>query len=393
MKLGKLCILFTDGDWIESKDQSDSGIRLIQTGNIGNGEFLYKNDKAKYISVDTFKRLNCKEVFPNDILVSRLPEPVGRGCIIPDIGEKMITAVDCTICRINENLVDRKYFCYFLESNAYKTQLEQHVTGTTRKRISRKNLSSVEIDIPEQAKQKEVVYKLDRLKKIIQNYNRELDLLDELVRARFVEMFGDPVINSCQFPVQPMTDICDIIDGDRGKNYPKSEEILDDGYCLFLNAKNVTQKGFDFENCNFITREKDDALRNGKLSRGDVVLTTRGTVGNLAYYSKNVPYENIRINSGMVILRMNRSILNEIYFIELFKMKLSDIKEKIASGSAQPQLPISTMNKIILMIPPLELQNQFASFVQEIDKSRSRIQKSLEASQELFDSLMQEYFG
>ena len=370
MKLDKLCILFTDGDWIESKDQSDSGIRLIQTGNIGNGEFLYKNDKAKYISVDTFKRLNCKEVFPNDILVSRLPEPVGRGCIIPDIGEKMITAVDCTICRINENLVDRKYFCYFLESNAYKTQLEQHVTGTTRKRISRKNLSSVEIDIPEQAKQKEVVYKLDRLKKIIQNYNRELDLLDELVRARFVEMFGDPVINSCQFPVQPMTDICDIIDGDRGKNYPKSEEILDDGYCLFLNAKNVTQKGFDFENCNFITREKDDALRNGKLSRGDVVLTTRGTVGNLAYYSKNVPYENIRINSGMVILRMNRSILNEIYFIELFKMKLSDIKEKIASGSAQPQLPISTMNKIILMIPPLELQNQFASFVKEIDKSR-----------------------
>mgnify|MGYP001039719736 CR=1 FL=1 len=371
MKLDKLCILFTDGDWIESKDQSDSGIRLIQTGNIGNGEFLYKNDKAKYISVDTFKRLNCKEVFPNDILVSRLPEPVGRGCIIPDIGEKMITAVDCTICRINENLVDRKYFCYFLESNAYKTQLEQHVTGTTRKRISRKNLSSVEIDIPEQAKQKEVVYKLDRLKKIIQNYNRELDLLDELVRARFVEMFGDPVINSCQFPVQPMTDICDIIDGDRGKNYPKSEEILDDGYCLFLNAKNVTQKGFDFENCNFITREKDDALRNGKLSRGDVVLTTRGTVGNLAYYSKNVPYENIRINSGMVILRMNRSILNEIYFIELFKMKLSDIKEKIASGSAQPQLPISTMNKIILMIPPLELQNQFASFVKEIDKSGS----------------------
>ena len=343
---------------------------MIQTGNIGNGEFLYKNDKAKYISVDTFKRLNCKEVFPNDILVSRLPEPVGRGCIIPDIGEKMITAVDCTICRINENLVDRKYFCYFLESNAYKTQLEQHVTGTTRKRISRKNLSSVEIDIPEQAKQKEVVYKLDRLKKIIQNYNRELDLLDELVRARFVEMFGDPLINSCQLPVQPMTDICDIIDGDRGKNYPKSEEILDDGYCLFLNAKNVTQKGFDFESCNFITREKDDALRNGKLSRGDVVLTTRGTVGNLAFYSKNVPYDNIRINSGMVILRMNRSILNEIYFIELFKMKLSDIKEKIASGSAQPQLPISTMNKIILMIPPLELQNQFASFVKEIDKSR-----------------------
>ena len=266
--------------------------------------------------------------------------------------------------------IDKFYFMYAVEYNLDKMSLKTH--GATMKHITKKDFDNVVIPYPDLDYQKEVAYRLTSLKGIIEKYQKQLDLLDELVKARFVEMFGDPVINSCQFPVQPMTDICDIIDGDRGKNYPKSEEILDDGYCLFLNAKNVTQKGFDFENCNFIIREKDDALRNGKLSRGDVVLTTRGTVGNLAYYSKNVPYENIRINSGMVILRMNRSILNEIYFIELFKMKLSDIKEKIASGSAQPQLPISTMNKIILMIPPLELQNQFASFVQEIDKSRLR---------------------
>lgn len=266
--------------------------------------------------------------------------------------------------------IDKFYFMYAVEYNLDKMSLKTH--GATMKHITKKDFDNVVIPYPDLDYQKEVAYRLTSLKGIIEKYQKQLDLLDELVKARFVEMFGDPVINSCQFPVQPMTDICDIIDGDRGKNYPKSEEILDDGYCLFLNAKNVTQKGFDFENCNFITREKDDALRNGKLSRGDVVLTTRGTVGNLAYYSKNVPYENIRINSGMVILRMNRSILNEIYFIELFKMKLSDIKEKIASGSAQTQLPISTMNKIILMIPPLELQNQFASFVQEIDKSRLR---------------------
>lgn len=264
--------------------------------------------------------------------------------------------------------IDKFYFMYAVEYNLDKMSLKTH--GATMKHITKKDFDNVVIPYPDLDYQKEISYRLTSLKGIIEKYQEQLDLLDELIKARFVEIFGDPVINSCQFPVQPMTDICDIIDGDRGKNYPKSEEILDDGYCLFLNAKNVTQKGFDFENCNFITREKDDALRNGRLSRGDVVLTTRGTVGNLAYYSKNVPYENIRINSGMVILRMNRSILNEIYFIELFKMKLSDIKEKIASGSAQPQLPISTMNKIILIVPPLELQNQFASFVEEIDKSR-----------------------
>ena len=287
--------------------------------------------------------------------------------------------------------IDKFYFMYAVEYNLDKMSLKTH--GATMKHITKKDFDNVVIPYPDLDYQKEVAYRLTSLKGIIEKYQKQLDLLDELVKARFVEMFGDPVINSYQLPVQSMTDICDIIDGDRGKNYPRAEDILDSGYCLFLNAKNVTQKGFDFESCNFITREKDDALRKGKLSRGDVVLTTRGTVGNLAYYSEDIPYENIRINSGMVILRMNRNILNEIYFIELFKMKLSDIKEKNASGSAQPQLPISTMNKIILMIPPLELQNQFASFVQEIDKSRSRIQKSLEASQELFDSLMQEYFG
>lgn len=269
-------------------------------------------------------------------------------------------------------LLDQQYLLYYLKSNVTLSRIRAVASGSVRDNLKLSMLYEFPIDLISLDQQYDVVSTLNAVQKIIDLYQKELSGLDELVRARFVEMFGDPVINSCQLPVQPMTDICDIIDGDRGKNYPKSEEILDDGYCLFLNAKNVTQKGFDFENCNFITREKDDALRNGKLSRGDVVLTTRGTVGNLAYYSKNVPYENIRINSGMVILRMNRSILNEIYFIELFKMKLSDIKEKIASGSAQPQLPISTMNKIILIIPPLELQNQFASFVEEIDKSRLR---------------------
>ena len=262
--------------------------------------------------------------------------------------------------------LDVDYLCYslmFYNTNGL-------VNGATRQKLTQSTMRKMKIPYLEINKQKEIVKKVKKIESILNDLNGQLDLLDELVKARFVEMFGDPVINSHQLPVQPMTEICDIIDGDRGKNYPKAEDFFDTGYCLFLNAKNVTQKGFDFDICNFITREKDEALRKGKLSRGDVILTTRGTVGNLAYYSEDVPYENIRINSGMVILRMDRSVLNEIYFIELFKMKLSDIKEKIASGSAQPQLPISTMNKIILIISPLELQNQFASFVQEVDKSR-----------------------
>ena len=386
MKLGKLCILFTDGDWIESKDQSDSGIRLIQTGNIGNGEFLYKNDKAKYISVDTFKRLNCKEVFPNDILVSRLPEPVGRGCIIPDIGEKMITAVDCTICRINENLVDRKYFCYFLESNAYKTQLEQHVTGTTRKRISRKNLSSVEIDIPEQAKQKEVVYKLDRLKKIIQNYNRELDLLDELVRARFVEMFGDLRVNDKGWKYYKLDELTELItDGEHATPKRTTQGIY------LLSARNVLNHQLSLEDVDYIDYDEFSRISRRIIPReGDVLISCSGSIGRCCVVPKNIKFQMVR---SIALLRF-KSNINPVFAEYMITSDyLQDQINKSKTASSQANLFQGKIKSLKGVVPPLELQNQFASFVQEIDKSRSRIQKSLEASQELFDSLMQEYFG
>ena len=165
--------------------------------------------------------------------------------------------------------------------------------------------------------------------------------------------------------------LADIIDGDRGKNYPKQEDFFDEEYCLFLNAKNVTNHGFDFSECMFVTKEKDESLRKGKLKRGDVVLTTRGTLGNLAFYTDAVPYENVRINSGMVILRMNKQIIDEGFFIEQFRMQVDDIKKTIASGSAQPQLPISTMNKIFVIMPDMKEQKLFSNFVAQVDKSKS----------------------
>jgi type I restriction enzyme M protein len=100
--LGEIVEFMTDGNWIESKDQSESGIRLIQTGNIGIGEYKDRDEKARFISEDTFQRLNCTEVFPGDILISRLPDPVGRACQVPLLPTKLITAVDCTILRFNQ---------------------------------------------------------------------------------------------------------------------------------------------------------------------------------------------------------------------------------------------------------------------------------------------------
>lgn len=238
-----------------------------------------------------------------------------------------------------------------------------------------------------------MVRNLALLDHLISLRQRQAEKLDELVKARFVEMFGDPVLNCLHTAARPMTEICQIIDGDRGKNYPKADDFFDKGDCLFLNAKNVTKAGFNFDECMFITKDKDNVLRKGKLQRGDIILTTRGTIGNLAFYTDDVPYSDIRINSGMVILRMNREYINPIYFIEQFKMQLENIKRKIASGTAQPQLPISTMNKIKIIIPDIRLQANFANFVHEVDREKERIQRSAALLETLKRSLMQQYFG
>ena len=152
-----------DGDWIESKDQSDNGIRLIQTGNIGFGNFRDKEGKYHYITEETFDKLCCNEIFPGDILISRLPEPVGRACIIPNLSQRLITAVDCTIIRLNEKIIIREYFVYYTQSSKYLGFIKDNCTGTTRLRISRANLEKIYIPLPSLSEQQRILNKIESL--------------------------------------------------------------------------------------------------------------------------------------------------------------------------------------------------------------------------------------
>jgi type I restriction enzyme, S subunit len=156
-KLGDVCEIFADGDWVESKDQSSDGIRLIQTGNVGEGFFKDRVEKARYISEATFKRLRCTEIFEGDCLVSRLPDPVGRSCILPETGERMITAVDCTIVRFKPNELSPEFFNLYSQSDDYINMVAKECTGTTRSRISRSNLALTPIPVPPLVDQRRIV--------------------------------------------------------------------------------------------------------------------------------------------------------------------------------------------------------------------------------------------
>lgn len=184
----EIATFISDGDWIESNDQSNYGIRLVQTGNIGNGEYLDKPDKAKYISEETCSRLNCTDVYEGDILISRLPDPIGRSCIVPqDIG-RAITAVDCTILRVNHNIYNPQFFVYYTQTDLYKSRLSHYLTGTTRKRISRKNLENIVVPQYPKKEQDIIVNKLDMITNLISLRKQQLKNFDMLVKSRFVEL-------------------------------------------------------------------------------------------------------------------------------------------------------------------------------------------------------------
>lgn len=378
---------------------ASKNIKLASTDLIDYVDISSVDNQAKFITgYTTYEYQDApsrarKSVSIGDVIISTV-RPNLNAVAVFDITTPNTPVVSTGFCVLScRDDVNPRYVYYACQSREFIRQLVSQATGASYPAVNDKIIRNALIPNYTLSSQNFICDQLDSVQNLINIKKKENKIFNETIKARFVEMFGDPVHNTSNLPALPMTEVCEIIDGDRGKNYPKQEDFFDEEYCLFLNAKNVTNHGFDFSECMFVTKEKDESLRKGKLKRGDVVLTTRGTLGNLAFYTDAVPFENVRINSGMVILRMNKQIIDEGFFIEQFRMQVDDIKKTIASGSAQPQLPISTMNKISVIMPAIKEQKLFSNFVAQVDKSKSVNDRILDRLQKTKASLMQEYFG
>ena len=384
MKLQDICTVFTDGDWIESKDQSDEGIRLVQTGNIGEGKYLEKESRAKYVSEETFERLKCTEIFPGDILVSRLPEPVGRACIIPNKDERMITAVDCTICRPDERRILKEYLCYFMQSNTYYVRLLGNVTGTTRKRISRKNLGNVELNVSSIEVQREIVNRLDRLVCVIESRKKELQLLDELIKARFVELFGDAILNPNGHLKEKIEKHINLLSG-----YPfKSEQYVETGINICGGLIIMPQK-IKWDEC--VHWSSAEGFEDYLLNENDIVMALDRPWISEGFKIAKVDAEHLPALLIQRTARIRSIDVNQDYLYYCFITGGFD-KHSNITGSLVPHISAKDIRSFEIMIPPVELQNQFADFVKQVDKSKVAVQQALDKAQLLFDSLMQEYF-
>ena len=190
--LGELCSFISDGDWIESKDQADAGIRLIQTGNIGMGQYREKGDRARFITENKFDELDCTEVLAGDVLISRLPDPVGRACRAPQLNTKMIAAVDCTIVRFDTAKILPDLFIGYTLSSKYYEALSAFLTGASRQRISRSNLEQIKIPLPPLPIQREIVAELEAERALVEANRDLITRMEQKLAAKLAEIWGVP---------------------------------------------------------------------------------------------------------------------------------------------------------------------------------------------------------
>ena len=358
MRLEEICTVFTDGDWIESKDQSDDGIRLIQTGNIGEGIYLEKEARAKYISEEIFGKLKCTEIFPGDILVSRLPDPVGRACIIPEKEERMITAVDCTICRPNESIISKEYLCYFMRSSAYYKKLLGSVTGTTRKRISRKNLGNVELEVPSKERQMDVVEQLDCLVKVIESRKQELQLLDTLIKARFVEMFSSIREERLLGEISEFVTV--------GIANSATHAYAESGIPTLRN-QNIKENYLDDSDLIYIKPEFAAKYDSKCLKQNDIIVMRTGYPGVACLVPEK--YEGCQTFTTLIVrLKPNNNPSYVCSYINSDFGKKFINSEKV--GVAQQNVGAKSLAKMPIKIAPKEIQDEFATFVDQVDKSK-----------------------
>ncbi|TSA46985.1 MAG: restriction endonuclease subunit S [Actinomycetales bacterium] len=353
--LKDICTVFGDGDWIESKDQSNEGIRLIQTGNVGSGIFKDRIEKARWISEDTFKRLRCTEIGEGDVLISRLPDPVGRACLLPTLEHKAVTAVDCSIVRFDANKMDSKFFVYYSQSSEYASAIEPLISGSTRQRISREKLGTVQIPLPSLEKQREIVEKLDsafaEIDLLEGNLLKQKEQFDLLLRGSLSVPYkssAKPVIRAMQ--------LGEIADFQGGSQPAKSNFVYKEqkGYVRFIQIrdfgsnKNLTY--IPISPKNRLCTESDILIGRYGASVGKILTGLEGAY-NVALM-KVIPKSEI----------VDRDYLYFYLLSELFQQNLLNVSDR----SAQNGFSKEDISTFLVNLPSIPEQKKIVKTLSSI---------------------------
>jgi type I restriction enzyme S subunit len=362
---------FIDGDWIESPYITEKGIRLIQTGNVGVG--VYKEQGFRYVAEETFRLLHCTEVSPNDVLICRLADPVGRACLAPDLGVKMITSVDVCILKVSEDW-EKRYITYFLSSKPYLDLMGAVSRGSTRDRISRSFLGNVRIAKPSLSEQTAIADFLDRetaeADALVAKYERLIELLEEKRVALITQAVTkglDPNVPMKDSGVDWIGDIPAHWENRKlkflarlryGLGQPPAESA--DGL-PFVRATNIDQGTISRTDIVLVDPLSVPKGRNAFLKTGEIIIVRSGA---LTGDSAIVPPEFAGAVAGFDIVIDSHDVVPEYLAWCLLSpfVRRAQI-DLLKTRAAQPHLNVEDVGSVVICVPPTAEQSDIADHI------------------------------
>lgn len=391
---------FIDGDWIESKDMAEEGIRIIQTGNIGIGKFIEKKSK-RYISQQTFEELNCKEIYQGDILICRLADPIGRACLVPDKKDRLITSVDVTIFRPSEEY-DSKYLVYYINSDENLSEINKYTSGTTRQRISRGNLANVAIKIPPLEEQRKIATIISTVDEQIEQTDQLIEKTTELKKGLMQQLLTKGIGHTefkqsklGEIPVEWDIALFEDIMLSKGEGIRrgpfggalKKEIFVEEGFAIYEQQHAIHKDINKFRY--FITPEKYDEMAAFNVKAGDILMSCSGTIGRVLLVPEDAP-EGI-INQALLRLRP-KSYINLQFLKYLLQSEFvqNNILDRAHGSALKNMVAVSELKKIKLRIPQEEEQKKIAEILYSVDEEIEGYQEEKAKYEELKKGLMQQ---
>lgn len=322
-----------------------------------------------------------------DILFAKMAE-TKKTLILDKETENYLFSTGFFAIRPKSGILTTKCLYYLLNSKNFLSQKDKNSSGATQKAITNSGLEKINVNIPLFSKQDHIVKQFDLLTDIIKKYQSQLEKLDFLIKSRFIEMFGDPVQNPMGWEVKKLGNICTkISDGVHAK-----PEYTSTGK-PFISVVNINSGKLLFDDCKYVSEEAyEKMIKSTHPEKGDVLYTKVGaTYGIPALVDTD---KDFCLYVSVALLKPKSEIVNSQFLtISMAQPYIKNQADKRIKGIGVPDLHLNQIREFDILLPPLELQNQFKDFVQQIDKSKFAVQKSLEKAESLYKSLMQRYFA
>lgn len=361
----------------------ESSVTLLRANNIFEGRISFDD----VIYVDKSRVAREQYLCKGDILVcasSGSKQLVGKAASF-NFDTECTFGAFCKVVRPNQDVAN--YLSVYFQSNAYRQKISEVAIGANINNIRNEHIDALELPIGSNAENEEVVASFSLLQQIIDSRKQQLHKLDKLVKARFVELFGDPIINPRGFEKVPLSKLAEIKIGPFGSLLHK-EDYIQAGHAL-VNPSHIIDGKISIDSKLTVSEEKFNELRAYHLRVGDVVMGRRGEMGRCAVVTEN----GLLCGTGSLLIRTNGEVtadyIQKIISFPSFKKTI----EEMAVGQTMPNLNVPIVSRFQIIKPPFEVQKAYYDFVSQIDKSKAAIQKALDEAQLLFDSLMQQYFS